>query len=71
MIPEDARFDNISKVEWLTVDSATLCTMTNKQFLDTMLIKTQNNHELLRFCRALVLFTDRSNKNTITTFKNG
>ena len=71
MIPEDARFGNLSKVEWLTVDSATLCSMTNKQFLDTMLIKTQNNHQLLRFCSALDLFTDRSNKNTITAFKNG
>ena len=72
MTSEDARFDNISKVKWLTVDVATLCCMTNKQFLDILIIKTKNNHQLLRFCSTYDLFMDRSNnKNIIKTFKSG
>ena len=69
MIPEDARFDNISEVKWLNVDVATLCCMTNKQFLDTVIMKTQNNHQLLRFCSTICLFMNK--KNILITFKSG
>ena len=69
MIPEDSRFDNISKVEWLTVDDATLCCMTNKQFLDILIVETENNHQLLRFCTTLCLFM--SNENVTKAFKSG
>ena len=72
MIPEDARNFNISKVEWLIADATTLCYMTNKQFLDILIIATENNHQLLRFCSTYDLFMDRSsNKNIIKTFKSG
>ena len=69
MMPEDARFDNISQVEWLNVDVATLCCMTNKQFLDTLIMKTQNNHKLLRFCSTICLFMNKNN--IMMTFKSG
>ena len=69
MISEDAIFDNIIEVTWLNVDVATLCCMTNKQFLDTLIRKTQNNHQLLRFCTTLYLFMN--NKNVIKTFRTG
>ena len=69
MMLEDARFDSISEVEWLNVDVATLCCMTNKQFLDTLIIETQNNHQLFRFCTTLCLFMN--NKNVMKTFKSG
>ena len=69
MMPEDARFDNISQVTWLNVDVATLCCMTNKQFLDTLIMRTQNNHQLLRFCSTIYLFMN--NKNILMTFKSG
>ena len=72
MIPEYARIVNISEVKWLTADVTTLCFMTNKQFLDILIIETENNHQLLRFCSTYNLFMDRSsNKNIIKTFKSG
>ena len=72
MIPEDARNFSITEVEWLTADEASLSCMTNKQFLDILIVKTKNNHQLLRFCSTLELFMDRSsNKNIIKTFKSG
>ena len=69
MMPKNARFDNISQVKWLKIDVATLCCMTNKQFLDTLIMKTQNNHQLLRFCSKCCLFMN--NKNILMTFKSG
>ena len=72
MIPEDARNVNISKAEWLTAHVTTLCCMTNKQFLDILIMATENNHQLLRFCSTYNLFMDRSsNKNIIKAFKSG
>ena len=69
MMPEDARIDNISQVKWLKLDVATLCYMTNKQVLDTLIMNTQNNHKLLRFCSIIYLFMN--NKNIVMTFKSG
>ena len=69
MISEDARFDNISKVKWLPVDVATLCCMTNKQFLDTLIMETANNHQLLRFCSTFYLFMN--NENIMKSFWSG
>lgn len=72
MIPEDARNININKIKWLTFDEASLFSMTNKQFLDILIIKTENNHQLLRFCSTYDLFMNRSsNKNIIKNFKSG
>ena len=72
MIPEDARNVNIIKVTWINVDVTSLCCMPNKQFLDVLIIKTQSNHQLLKFCSTLNHFVGNSDeKDIVTTFKNG
>lgn len=72
LIPQNLRNLIITAVPWLVIDKANLCCMSNKQFLDTLIMNTQNNHQLLRFCSTLNLFVNNSDgKSIIKTFKNG
>ena len=72
MISEDARNVNIIKVTWINVDVASLCCMSNKQFLDVLIMKTQSNHQLLKFGSTLNHFVDNSDEaNSVKSFKNG
>ena len=72
MMPEDVRNINVNKAAWTSVDIASLSSLSNKQFLDLLITKTQNNHQLLRFCSTLSFFMDiSSDNNMIKVFKNG
>lgn len=73
MVPETAR--SIKKTffykinSWVDVDVDSL---SNKQFLDLLIMKTESNFKLFKFCNVITLFMDNSNqKNVTTAFKNG
>ena len=65
MISEDTRIINILKVTWINVNNLSLCYMYNKQFLNSLIMKTQSNHQLLKFNSTLNCFMDNSDEKHI------